>query len=246
MTARTAAILLMPALGILWLFLRGDMLGHWRRQAPWRRYTAWVARAWTLFGAGTLTLLVAAGQVGAIVRLPDAFVPARGTVIEQVGAIDPWGAMGLAALGGLVLGGLVAGWLERRGRRVGLGEVERVMPRDPRELRWAAALAVTAGVTEELYFRLLLPLLIAIVTGSAWAGFALGVALFGAAHRYQGWAGIGATTAVGLLMTLVYLATGSLVATMLLHVLIDLNAVVLRPIVSGRLSSSAATRSGRW
>ena len=73
--------------------------------------------------------------------------------------------------------------------------------------------------------------------------FAVGIVLFGAAHRYQGWTGIGASAAVGVLMTVVLLATGGLVAAMLLHALIDLNAVVLRPIVSGRFSSSAATRS---
>ena len=238
-----AALLLVPALGLLWLFLRGDMLGHWRRGAGWRRFPAWVARAWTLFGAGSLTLLAAAGEVGAVAALPAPFATARADVVALVGTIDPWGAMGPAALGGLGLGGLVAGLLERRGRRVGLGDVERVMPRDPRELRWAAALAVTAGVTEELYFRVLVPLLIAAATGSAWLGFAVGIVLFGAAHRYQGWTGIAASAAVGVLMTVVLLATGSLVAAMLLHALIDLNAVVLRPIVSGRLSSSAATRS---
>lgn len=237
MTRLNGALLLLPAFGLLWLFLCGDMLGRWRRAASWRRFPAWVVRAWTLFGAGSLTLLAAAGEVEAIGRLPDAFLSARAIVVGQVGAIDPWGVMGLAALGGLVLGGLVAGLLERRGRRVGLGDVERVMPYDARELRWAAGLAVTAGVTEELYFRLLLPLLIATATGSAWAGFGVGIALFGAAHRYQGWTGIVATAAVGVLMTIVYLATGSLVAAMLLHALIDLNAVVLRPIVSGRLSS---------
>jgi membrane protease YdiL (CAAX protease family) len=243
MTRLSGAILLVPALGLLWLFLRGDMLGRWRREASWRRYPAWVVPAWTLFGAGSVTLLAVMGELKAVVRLPAALAPVRAAVVEQVGAIDPWGVMGLAALGGLLLGGLVAGYLERRGRRVGLGDVERVMPYDRRELRWAAALAVTAGITEELYFRLLLPLLIAVATGSAWLGVACGILLFGAAHRYQGWAGILATTAVGLLMTIVHLATGSLVATMLLHAFIDLNAVVLRPIVSGRISSSAATRS---
>lgn len=243
MTRHHAAILLVPALGLLWLFLRGDMLGRWRREASWRRYPAWVARAWTLFGAGSLTLLAMAGEVEAIARLPDAFAPVRTVLVERAGAIDPWGVMGLAAMGGLLLGGLAAGYLERCGRRVGLGDVERVMPYDGRELRWAAALAVTAGITEELYFRLLLPLLIAVATGSAWLGCAVGVLLFGAAHRYQGWTGILATAAVGVLMTIVYLSTGSLAATMLLHALIDLNAVVLRPIVSGRISSSAATRS---
>ncbi|WP_235532807.1 CPBP family intramembrane glutamic endopeptidase [Sphingomonas sp. Leaf412] len=196
-----------------------------------------MAKAWTAFGAGSLTLLAASGQVRAIVDLPPPFAAARTVVVTWFGAIDPIGPMGLAALGGVLLGGLVAAALERRGRKVGLGDVERVLPRSRAELRWAAALAVTAGITEELFFRLLLPLLIAAVTGCAVAGFAVACVLFGLAHRYQGPAGVVATMAVGALLTIVYLSTGSLWAAMALHAAIDLNAVVLRPIVSGRVSS---------
>lgn len=226
---------LIIALAALWLFLRGDMLGTWRRSAPQRRYPVWIVKAWVLFAGTTLTLLAAIGHVDALLILPAQFERARVVVISQIGAIIPDGPMGLAALGGVLLGGLVAGWLERRGRRVGIGDVERVMPRGRAELGWAAALAISAGVTEELFFRLLLPLLIALTTGSAWTGFALSLLLFGLSHRYQGAAGIAATVAVGGLLTTVYLSTGALWAAMALHVAIDLNAVVLRPIVSGRV-----------
>lgn len=243
MTAASATFVLFPALGLLWLFLRGDMLGRWRRGAAWRRYPAWIARAWTLFGAGSLTLLAIGGDVSAIATMPDRFLPARATVATWVGVIDPFGPMGAAAIGGILLGGIVAGLVERRGRRMALGDVERVLPRDRREWRWSAALALSAGVTEELYFRLLLPLLIAAASGSAALGFIVAVIFFAAAHRYQGWAGIAATGAVGVLMTIVYLSTASLIAAMLLHVAIDLNALVLRPVVTGRLSSSAAIPS---
>ena len=48
-----------------------------------------------------------------------------------------------------------------------------------------------------------------------------------------------ATTLVGVVMTAVYLITGALWLAMLLHALIDLNGLVLRP----WLSSSSASRS---
>jgi len=101
--------------------------------------------------------------------------------------------------------------------------------------------ALAAGVTEEPFFRLLLPLLIAIVTGSAAAGFVLSLILFGAMHRYQGWRGMIATTVFGGVMTGVYLVSGALWLVIALHVLIDLNGLVLWP----ALSSSAASRCGR-
>ncbi|MGJ3628052.1 hypothetical protein AB5I41_15670 [Sphingomonas sp. MMS24-JH45] len=87
MTRTAAIVFLVPALGLYWLFLRGDMLGRWWRGAGWRRYPAWLARAWTLFGAGSLTLLAAAGRSEPSLRSPDAFGPARDEVVSLVGDI---------------------------------------------------------------------------------------------------------------------------------------------------------------
>ncbi|WP_375250389.1 CPBP family intramembrane glutamic endopeptidase, partial [Sphingomonas sp.] len=142
----------------------------------------------------------------------------------------PW------ALGGIVAGGTIIGLVERwRGRPFGLGDVEAVMPRTPRELGWGVILSLTAGVMEEGYFRLLLPLLATLATGSAVVGFGLATLLFGAAHRYQGWKGMIATAVTGALLAAVYLASGALWVAIALHVAIDLNALVARPVVSGRV-----------
>jgi membrane protease YdiL (CAAX protease family) len=115
------------------------------------------------------------------------------------------------------------------------------MPRNRPEMVHAAMLSVAAGITEELAFRLYLPLLIALITGNALLAFAVAALLFGAMHLYQGWKGVAATMVVGLVMTAVYLMTGALWLAMLLHALIDLNGLVVRPL----LSSSFASRSGR-
>src|SRR3546814_10584207 len=79
----------------------------------------------------------------------------------------------------------------------------------------AAASALAAGITEELYFRLLLPLTIALVTGNALVGFAVATLLFGLAHRYQRWRGVLATSAVGAVLAFVYLASGDRKSTRL-------------------------------
>ena len=54
-------------------------------------------------------------------------------------------------------------------------------------------------------------------------------------HRYQGWVGVIATTALGAVMTGLYLMTGSLWVVMLVHVLVDLNGLVVTPVLGGVL-----------
>ncbi|MGC1547828.1 MAG: CPBP family intramembrane glutamic endopeptidase [Rhodanobacter sp.] len=114
-------------------------------------------------------------------------------------------------------------------RMAGGANVTRMLPRTSRE-RWGfAALAVTAGLTEELI----------------WRGFGLGalhsvlphahsvllVALaalaFGWAHLYQGYTGMLAAGVLGALLAVLYIDTGSLLWPMLVHVLLDLKALLI-------------------
>jgi len=93
----------------------------------------------------------------------------------------------------------------------------------------AAAVAVAAGVGEELFFRLALPLAIGLATGSVVAGLAVATVAFALVHRHQGWKGVAATGVAGAGLAYLYLSTGALWVAMLLHVAIDLNALILRP-----------------
>lgn len=203
------------------------------------RYRRWAMRQWLRFALPSLLALLLLGRIGAVATLPAAFAT----------AIAPLPAFGRADLAALALGGAIGvgvggaatwaamWWRRRRGRPDKppwtLGELGSVLPRHRGELGWAAVLAVSAGVSEELAFRLLLPLLLVIVTGNAVAAFTLATIGFGAMHRYQGWVGIVATTAVGALLSAVYLISGALWAAMLVHAAIDLNGLVLRPALSG-------------
>ena len=93
-------------------------------------------------------------------------------------------------------------------------------------------LGIAAGIVEELFFRLALPLFATLATGSASLGFALATLLFAGAHRYQGWAGMAFSGVAGALLATLYLATGELWFAMLVHVLLNLNGLVLRPAMS--------------
>jgi membrane protease YdiL (CAAX protease family) len=95
-----------------------------------------------------------------------------------------------------------------------------MMPRERREFAAFSALSLTAGVCEEILFRGHLMAFFDALVGPILSTVAA-CALFGFGHAYQGKAGIVRTAIVGLFMALVYRATGSLLAPIISHALID-------------------------
>ncbi|MCC2977460.1 CPBP family intramembrane metalloprotease [Sphingomonas sp. PL-96] len=242
----TAALLALTLAGYAW-FLKGEaLLRRWRGAPPARpriaRQRRWIVRAWLWFGALPLAALALLARLDLLWRMPAEFAAlaaAVGTWLAGPGAAPR--SIGLLAAavvagfgGGAVLGLAIAAWRRRRGRGdLHIGRVGALLPRTRAELGWAAALAITAGVVEELFFRLVLPLLAAQVTGSAAVGFAVATLLFGVAHGYQRLAGVLATTLIGALFAALYLYGGALWLAMLAHALLNLNSLVLRPAVAG-------------
>ena len=95
-----------------------------------------------------------------------------------------------------------------------------ILPTTPREMRTFGALAVTAGICEEILYRgYLLYYLLAWLPGAA--AVAAAVAVFGVAHLYQGRRGILLTGFAGATALGLYLLTRSLTASILLHITID-------------------------
>jgi len=236
MSFALAVLLLIASLAGVWWFQKGD-LGEYRRFCALNdgysrrmRFRLWLARAALAFLLPVLVGLVLLGRTGALAAMPGEFA---GAAAIMPSIVDDDGTLPSLLIGGAI-GGLVTGaLLARFWRRKPIGNVSALLPRDRRELKYTLALSVMAGVTEEAFFRLYLPLLIAILTGQAWIGFAASLALFGAMHRYQGRAGVLATTALGAVMTGLYLMTGSLWVVMLVHTLVDVNGLVVLPLTNG-------------
>lgn len=225
------ALLLVAALLAYAWYLRGGPFGAGFLAG--RRFARLAARSAVLFGGVSIAALAVSGRLDALVRMPPAFAAPAVAAREWLPGLGEPVGVGLILLGLLIGGGIGVAVSRWRGRVFAFGDVSAVLPRSRGELGWAALLAVDAGVSEELFFRLLLPLLIAQVSGSAWFGFLGATALFGFAHRYQGWAGVLATTLVGVMMAAVYLASGRLWMAVLLHAAINLNGLVLRPWATG-------------
>lgn len=238
-------VLLLLALLPLWHIL----VGRSRSAPPGPRYPRILRAHWLRFGLPPVVLLGINGQWAAFWRVPVNFGPAaEWLAVAAFGPAERWYLIGSAAIGiavGVGAGVLLSAWRAWRGRPEGtlFGDAGAVRPRGADELGWAAAVAVTAGVTEECYFRLLLPLLATRAGVPAVAAFGGAVVLFGLAHRYQGWRGVVATTLAGAALTVAYLASASLLAVIAFHAAGDLGHLVLRPAVRGWIERRRALSS---
>lgn len=134
----------------------------------------------------------------------------------------------------LVLFALTTVYFRKRGEK----QIARLMkmagaivPTSLREQWLFAALAISAGITEELLYRgFFVFYLGTYAPGLArWAVIAACALLFGIAHLYQGWTGVLFTGTLGAILTILYMETGSLLAPVVLHSLIDLRILFILP-----------------
>jgi membrane protease YdiL (CAAX protease family) len=103
-----------------------------------------------------------------------------------------------------------------------------LLPATPRERFLFAAVAISAGVCEEVVFRGWLLCTLHNVVGLKGTTLVLiAAACFGLAHYYQGATGMIGTAFAGILFTFFYVQSGSLLLPILLHILIDLRWVLL-------------------
>jgi membrane protease YdiL (CAAX protease family) len=246
-----ASILLILILVALFVFMRDDV-DEFRRfkaltQPADRRasYRRWVLKSLAVFTVASLVGLAVLGRLPALLRLPAEFEPLaavlRSASESNEGLSSSFeffaGALIAASVG--AVGGILIPRLFKREAPALVGDVEALIPRDGRERLWASCLSLSAGVGEELYFRLLLPLLLCTIGLDPLPAFVAATLAFGVAHLYQGWKGILVTTVFGGVLALVYLYTGLLWLVIALHIFIDINGLILRPFLAGLLPRRA-------
>lgn len=132
-------------------------------------------------------------------------------------------AAALGVLMPLAIASLHAGM--RRSLLAQFDAIDYLLPRTATDIALFAAVSVTAGICEEVLFRgFLFHYLEASWNLSPQTTLLLGSALFGLAHAGQGPRGMALTGIAGLVLGGLYLATGNLLAPIVLHILIDLRA----------------------
>jgi membrane protease YdiL (CAAX protease family) len=226
----------------LFVWVRRDQLQYARfkqletgpERARW--FWRWTVQSFVILAGGAAITLALLGRWDAVIGIPAEF-HAVAAWFQPPEAPEPASddyLFGMAV--GLTVGIAVVVTLQlRRMRKLfnpTIGDIEPLMVRNAAEARAALVLSINAGFSEELFFRLALPLLIADVTGSVPFAFAASLVIFGLAHAYQGWKGILGTACVGALLTLVYFGSGSLLRPMAMHAIIDVVALIVRPSIA--------------
>lgn len=101
-----------------------------------------------------------------------------------------------------------------------IASLRAMLPHDARDYAWFRPVAWTAGICEELLYRGYLPWLLGLAMPSL-AAFGVASVAFGLGHAYQGRSGILKTGAVGIVMSLLTWASGTVLPAIILHVAID-------------------------
>jgi membrane protease YdiL (CAAX protease family) len=210
-----------------------------------RFYATWLAKSFAVFGVGSVASLAITGYLPALIQMPAPFAQLSDSLQPVIDLHHVDGDFFLG-FGGSLAAGLIVAWLILRYRAkrrtpqdgppkvIMVGDIQPLLPRNAAERWWAAFLSINAGMSEELFFRLALPLLIVLVTGNVIVAFAAATIVFGLMHLYQGWVGVVMTGLVGAVMSAIYLASGSIWIVATLHAVMDLNGLILMPWIAQR------------
>jgi uncharacterized protein len=204
------------------------------RQGMYRYWTVDAFLRYGVLGVIGLSLLHRASAIGA---MPLDFLQAWRDSAAHLGLdAAKFEALGTGLSGGILIGTVVMSLLPLLMRKFGgktpklTGDIAALVPRNRAEIQWGALISINAGIVEEIFFRLLMPFAWFAITGNAVIALSIAVILFGLVHAYQGIVGVLATTAIGALLTVVYLATQQIWLAILLHVCIDLRVLVFLPL----------------
>lgn len=205
-----------------------------------RTYRMWLIDGVLRYGVLGVVCLFLITRGEALWAFPADIATARDALALQLG-FDPaelarFGfIIALAMTFGVVAGGLIPFWIKPQSTEAAVvGNIGALLPRNADEMKLTALMSINAGVSEEIFFRLAMPLALYAISGDLLIAFGLAAALFGIVHAYQGAIGVVLTFIVGAVMTALYLATGQIWLVIALHAIIDLRALVLTPLALKR------------
>ena len=203
------------------------------RSSPARQkiYAKWLRESFFTFGGLAAAILLAAWPY-----VSKALADATGR--QPLAWLNDWFATDLGhgvAIGLLVafVIGLLLPAVLLRGHEDEIptvGDVAALLPRTRAEIKYGFGLGLNAGVVEELLFRFALPALIFGIVGNGIIAFGAAAVLFGLLHAYQGWVGVVSSLVLGLVFTLIYLLSGSILLAIAIHAAFDLRSLVLIPV----------------
>ena len=204
------------------------------RSSPARQkiYAKWLRESFFTFGGLSAAILLAA-WVYVPKTLADAASRQPLAWLVEWFATDLGHGVAIGLLVAFVIGLLLPVFLLRGHEEEipTVGDVGALLPRTRAEVKYGFGLGLNAGVVEELLFRLALPALIFGIVGNGLVAFLAASVLFGLLHAYQGWVGVLSSLVLGLIFSLIYLLSGSILLVIAVHAAFDLRSLVLIPVV---------------
>jgi membrane protease YdiL (CAAX protease family) len=151
--------------------------------------------------------------------------------LSSLGLTRPKASHVIIAVAFLIASNLLLAGLQFLLERVGLPiskDVDKLVEQAGQSLWWWLALSVTAGICEEVCFRgYLITRLRAVIRGGWIWPVLIATLSFSAGHTYQGWGGLIAIFAYGLMFCALFLRTGSLWPGIIAHIIQDFAAVFI-------------------
>lgn len=198
-------------------------------------YRSGLVRSLILFSGGAVVTLILLKRTDALGAVPEVFgAEVVRSVLSGVRPEFVYGVIGLWVFV-ICLASLMGGWQMKRivdsGAVMPNGALGALLPRTGRERGWGFLVSLNAGVSEELFFRLALPLLLVPVVGDGGLAFWLAVLIFGLGHIYQGVSGVVMTTIVGAVFGFAYLYSGNIWLAVVIHAGIDVWSLVVMPVL---------------
>lgn len=183
------------------------------------KYLVIVGRSWCLAGAAVATLWAiemrsgrnalgtALGEIGLHLRLPT-----EDTAMWSIGM-----------LAAVTLAGAAVLYLRKLAGAKATAAALDVLPVTASEkIVFAFVVAPTAGFVEEFVFRGFINGELWGLVGDGWIAAVLSSILFGLVHFYQGWWGVARTGVIGFIFAAGVIVTGSLIPSMIAHMLADM------------------------
>jgi membrane protease YdiL (CAAX protease family) len=212
-----------------------------------------------LYGVVSIVCLVVLDRISAMWALPSSLDALLSPLKSSPDAGDGWSSIFNGLVIGIIAGisvgptafTILAGLKGHEKKKAAADRAaeqrnfDALLPRNANERKWTTLLALNAGLSEELFFRLVAPLLILMSGASALVAVIGATVWFALAHLYQGWTGILATFLLGGLLMLIYLYTGSLWLVIAIHALLDLNQMAIAPWLRQRAEERAEARSSQ-
>lgn len=196
-------------------------------------YRSGLVKSLILFLGGSVISLIVLKRTDAFTHIPQEF--GAEALRSALSRLQPQVVHGVIIAWVMVicLASLMGGRQMKRLAGEGSTNLAALLPRNSGERFWAFLISLNAGLSEELFFRLVVPLLLVGVTGSAVAAFVLAVLLFGIGHAYQGLWGVVTTTILGAMLGFIYLYTGQIFTVIAIHAGIDVWSLVVVPVLIG-------------